>query len=395
MNSQLSYTLWRYLLPVLMLLGIFCHARAEGSLQAEQGLPAWYEVTTDLNIRADDNTHATILFVSPKGSVLLVTGFTSNGWAIVNYDGMPVYCSGKYINYVRPYKDTSATYRKPPESTGVLSGLFYNVLKTIWHYLKIVLGIIVILFIIAYREQLLQMLSFVVVFAIIGALIGYFLFDNAGTGATIGVILAIIVGLKLIAESMEGVGWWVFGVAYLLISAPFWLLNRLQFFFSEPWRYLFKSDWVSDNSKSFLRPFFEVAKILLYIALTPLRFVNAVYYNLFAHVLIEEYDLFFEVLKPCDPAEGANSFGDWLVMFPVRLVKYPVIHGIGILIESLVWTVVDIFIPSITLFHGTDLTAGDVILRSSKRNDYLQKTSPGRHRCVFCLLASCGTRLCP
>jgi hypothetical protein len=87
------------------------------------------------------------------------------------------------------------------------------------------------------------------------------------------------------------------------------------------------------------------------------------------------YTLFFEVLRPTAKEEGAKDLWTWIYMFPVRLVKYPIWHGGIALVEGIIWTVIDTFIPAVTLYHGTDLTAAEAIVRSTDRNTYLRNTS--------------------
>jgi len=43
-------------------------------------------------------------------------------------------------------------------------------------------------------------------------------------------------------------------------------------------------------------------------------------------------------------------------------------HGGTSLNESFIWTIIDIFIPTITMYHGTNLNAAISIVGSSKRN---------------------------
>ena len=70
-------------------------------------------------------------------------------------------------------------------------------------------------------------------------------------------------------------------------------------------------------------------------------------------------------------AEGKGDFWKWLLMLPWRVLRYPVFHGTVALLESVVWTVIDVFVPAVTLYHGTDLTAGQSIAGSRNRNEDL------------------------
>lgn len=125
----------------------------------------------------------------------------------------------------------------------------------------------------------------------------------------------------------------------------------------EPWRYWTKG-YVNIATRNAVQGWLYPIEIILYILITPLRFVNAVYYNIFVYGFTELYDLIMEVIHPSDVNEGLADSMEYIVLFPVRLIKYPIFHGALVLIEGAVWTIIDIFIPTITMYHGTDLTAG-------------------------------------
>ena len=146
-------------------------------------------------------------------------------------------------------------------------------------------------------------------------------------------------------------------------------LNWLQRFLSKPWRYFYKFNSGNDRSNKNARDNWEWVKVPLYIILTPLRFVNAVYFNIFTHCSFELFNYIFEVVSPSKRKEGAGSFIGWLIWLPVRFVWYLVIHGLLTLIESVIWTVVDTFVPSLTLWHGTSPAAAINITQSPDRTD--------------------------
>lgn len=217
----------------------------------------------------------------------------------------------------------------------------------------------------AFREQLIQIALFIGMFMGIGALIFWLLFDDASLGANVGFWFAIFVGIKLVTQ-MVGVEYAsIFEYCYYLLSIPFWFLNSLQHILSEPWRYIFKSNWMSDDTKEVVRPVQGFLQVVLYIAITPLRLLNAFLYNIVIYGVTELYDLFFEVLQPSKWDEGQSDWWTWTYMLPWRIIYYPVYHGGLVLIEGAIWTVMDTFIPTITMYHGTDLLAGQAITGKS------------------------------
>ena len=234
-------------------------------------------------------------------------------------------------------------------------------MSTITIIILIIIGLIAY----AFREELIQAAIFIGVLMGIGALVGWWLFDDANTGSTVGFWIAIFLGLRIILSSMGARYASMFEYSYYILSIPFWFLNRLQHVLTEPWRYIFKTSWPSDGSKEILRPLLYGIQVLLYIVTTPLRFVNAVIYNILIYGVTELYDLFSEVLQPTVWEEGYGSWWRWTYMLPWRIIKYPLFHGFLVLFEGAVWTVIDIVIPAITMYHGTDLIAGQSITGTS------------------------------
>lgn len=239
----------------------------------------------------------------------------------------------------------------------------------IWGTIVIGFWIIVALIAYAFREELIQIAAFIGVFMGIGALLFWWLFDNASLGAEIGFGFAIFIGLRLVLNSLGAEFNSMLLYAYYFFTFPLWLLNRIQLILTGPWRYPLKYIWLGESSRNFYRPLFYVLQILLYIVTTPLRLLNAILYNMVLYCITELYDLFYEVLEPTRFDEGEfQGAWKWMLCLPYRLIKYPIFHGSLVIIESVVWTIVDIFIPTITLYHGTDLNAAKAITGSAKRN---------------------------
>ena len=231
----------------------------------------------------------------------------------------------------------------------------------------IIFWIIIALLAYAFREVLVIIAAFVGICMGVGALLFWIMFDNASLGASIGFWFSVLYGLRIALERLGIQYANLFEYAYRIISFPFWLLNRIQLILMEPWRYWTKS-YVNLSTRNAVRDWLYPMEIILYILITPLRFINAVYYNIFVYGFTELYDLIMEVIQPSDLDEGKWDTLGWILWFPVRLVKYPIFHGALVLIEGAAWTVIDIFIPTITMYHGTDLPAAQAITG----NDWLK-----------------------
>lgn len=131
----------------------------------------------------------------------------------------------------------------------------------------------------------------------------------------------------------------------------------------------YKSNNGRDLKNAELRNTFEWVKVPLYIILTPLRFVNALYFNMIVHCSFEMYNYIVELFLPSNAHEGEDDYIRLFLLLPWRLLKYVVWHGGLTIAESAIWTVIDTFVPALTLFHGTDEQASTTITNAG-RNGY-------------------------
>lgn len=164
-----------------------------------------------------------------------------------------------------------------------------------------------------------------------------------------------------------------FGIFYIIFFIgflPFRILNWLQTFLHCPWRMFMKTPPSNENAREGLLVLHTIAKIPLYLALTPLRFANAVAFNLILRPIYEFWNYLSEVLVPSDYEEGDRNFGEWLMYLPLRIVKYPVYHGALTIIECVLFTVVDTIFPTVTMYHGTSSQAAAAIIQSPTRTPY-------------------------
>ena len=279
-------------------------------------LPAWYQSTTRLNIRTYPSTNARIITTVPQHTRLKVVEHYDAGWDKLDYQGRSAYASRRYLSFVEVIEPTpsSSSQFSSSRSSKSLS-------DSGWSWLWIIVG---------------SSLVIIVLRAV------------------------LMIGLGLFSCFVFKIYW--------LVSLPFYCLNALQRFLSKPWRIFFRTNSGSDSRNEDYRTFFEYAKIPLYILLTPLRFINAVYYNLFVHCLFEAFYYLCEVIVPEHSKEGADNLAEWFLWLPVRIIKYPMFHWTLTVIESAIWVIIDTIFPALTLFHGTDSSASASITCSPNRN---------------------------
>lgn len=284
------------------------------ALDAGAKYPAWCATTTSLNIRSSGSPKATKIATVPTKTYFQVKSVDDNGWAEIVYEGRTAYCAARYLRYVEVVKEDSPSRNYLAPITSTVSG------SGIWSWIFV---IAVVAFVLAVLRQ----------------------------------ILMVILGWIAI----------LFYKVYPLISFPFYVLNWLQRFLAKPWRPFYKKNKGNDVENARKRRTLEWCKIPFYILLTPLRFVNAVYYNLAVHCSFELFNYLVEVIVPFNRKEGHGSFLGWALLLPWRIIKYPLWHGSFTLIESLLWTIIDTFVPALTLYHGTDYNASVSITQGPGR----------------------------
>lgn len=362
----------RFLYGCIVLLMLWCLALTASA----ETSPGRYKTKTMLNVRQGPGARYEKIGCLDKGEEVVIKATSKNRsttWGQISYDYKTGYVSMKYVEYVGPVEEETNASSELLSDEELESWLFWRKVKVIAFWIILIVGGLLIL---AFRKEIIRFLCFIGSFMMVGWLVFWLLFDHGSLGATLGLLLAIFVGTRIILEQYRGENYSnVLEFGYFFFSSPVIFLNKLQHLLCEPWRYVIKSNWIPESIRTGVRIFLNILQVLLYIATTPLRLLNAIIYNIFIRCITEQFDLVVEVLIPSSEAEGSNSFWRWLLMLPWRMVYYPIYHGAVSLLEGIIWTIIDIFIPAITLYHGTDLTAAQSIVCSPKRNSYRKKNS--------------------
>lgn len=158
----------------------------------------------------------------------------------------------------------------------------------------------------------------------------------------------------------------VFFMSFQILCFPFRFLNGFQRHFAKPWHVLYKSHRGSDGFNKFVRGFWNVLKLPFYFVLAPVRLANAVFYNIIVHVGFEAFNYLMEICVPSTEKEGQKDFFTWLMLIPYRVVKY-LWHFLLTIVESIIWTIIDVFVPALTLYHGTGQDISEIITQSPGR----------------------------
>lgn len=325
---------------------------------------ALYRVTGDkVNVRQGPGKNYRVLRQCHRGDIVTVTGFVNDNWASIRYtESTFAYIHRNYISYVGPVQVPEEPKSKDTRTPSSVLDVIFKVAKIIALAL-LGLGILLSFADADAAGRLFTPFALYIVGYVVG-----FMCDEAHLGAIIGEGVGFV--LLIGGAVADGLSWYdisdFFGSLpfnlWRIVSWPFFALNCLQLFLSKPWRPWMKTDWAAEKDKGWIRTTFAILKIPCYILAFPLRVVNAVYYNLFVHLLYELSNYFLEVFSPSDSAMGRDDAWTWIVWFPVRLVYFLGFHFPLSVVESVIWTVLDAFIPTVTLFHGTrDSSAAQMV----------------------------------
>ena len=310
-NKRLLYIRWLLLLLLLMVV--------VSTEAVVNDFPAWYVTTTKLNIRSAPNSSSYKLGTFAKGSRVEVINIDYHNWAEIRYNGRQAYCYAKYLRYVESSKPAPVT----SQSVTTHSDSGFSITDWgIWSWLW-----------------------------------------------TIGISF---VGLLILRAILNFCLSWICSFVYkiyALVSFPFYCLNWIQRYLSKPWLPFIKRNTRTNSENEEMREWMTWIGYVCYVIVTPLRFVNAVYYNLLVHCTLEMLNYLLEVVDPSSNKEGANNVIEWTLWLPWRILKYPIWHGSLTLIESALWTVSDTFIPTLTLYHGTANSASVSITQCPGRTD--------------------------
>lgn len=145
-----------------------------------------------------------------------------------------------------------------------------------------------------------------------------------------------------------------------IFNPIFFILNRIQWILYNPLRLFQKSTNSSFSYVLFKFLLFTgvipIYWIGIHILLTPLRFINAIYFNILLGWSTNLHDSLAEVINPkrgrFRSIKGAKYFFYWIVNLPIRLIKF-VLQNVVIVLEPIIMTGFDTVWSTYTMYHGT------------------------------------------
>jgi hypothetical protein len=145
-----------------------------------------------------------------------------------------------------------------------------------------------------------------------------------------------------------------------IFNPIFFFLNWVQWVLYNPLRVFFKNSNSELTYKFFNFIFYSgivpIYWVFIHIVTVPLRFVNAVYFNILLSWTINVYDSLAELINPklwnMYKKSGIDYIFFWIIGFPIRLTVM-IFTNIFAFIEPIMMTGVDIIFPTYTMYHGT------------------------------------------
>lgn len=161
-----------------------------------------------------------------------------------------------------------------------------------------------------------------------------------------------------------------YSLAWAILHLPdrlFYWLNQLQFYLQKPWRFLLHNP---SNTMMWMHKHYVwvVPTMAMYVVSTPLRYINALYFNLVDRTVHAIFDSLGEVFRPTDNDMDMRYGWDyqwhWIVGFPFRLVYYAGRLALAV-VEGMACTLFDTIVPTLTLYHGTTPNAAQLITEAN------------------------------
>jgi len=161
-----------------------------------------------------------------------------------------------------------------------------------------------------------------------------------------------IIGMLIAVYLLRNIVW--------LLRYPFFFLNWIQWILYNPVRDYWRHPKLVTANLTFnllmLSLISPVWWIAMHIVLTPIRFINALYFNIILYWTVIFCDSIAELMQPKRERyrnlHGLQYIGSWILGFPKRLLNVFSRNGLSLL-EGILMTGVDLVFPTYTMYHGT------------------------------------------
>ena len=338
----------------------------------EREYPAVFKTTSALNVRQHPYRNSEKVGLLKKDTEIVVDSLHNARWACITHKGKVAYVATAFIEHKHPVLETSIF--KTIENVRLA-----NVIP-VKGMARIAILCLLVFVAVCYIYCLSGSCRTIYAALLFVGGVGYYFGDlKWGLWAT-GIGIGFLFFVCLINHKLRS--FWE------IMTEPFVALNQLQYILQKPWR-LFMKDKDGRLCKILKMPseivpsmpamqrlcyrlwkiwhliisfVFFLVQLALYIICTPLRLFNAVLYNLIVHIPCALHDYIAEVFNP--KGDGMRYLGRWeywtqyFLKLPYRFYKFLLKRSILTTLESIIYTLVDTVIPTLTMYHGTSNDAG-------------------------------------
>lgn len=178
----------------------------------------------------------------------------------------------------------------------------------------------------------------------------------------LSVLISVLLGILLMVGGILGLLWAVFLFRNLVwtMRYPFFALNWIQWVSYNPLRECWRHPKLGTSNLGFNLLLFSgislIWWLMVHLIMTPIRIINAIYFNIVLYWSMIFCDSVSELLHPkldyTRKRKKLNYFYQWFIYFPHRLILVIQRNGLA-LVEGILMTGVDTVLPTYTMYHGT------------------------------------------
>lgn len=343
--------------------------------------PSVFQTTSALNIRQYPYRTSAKLGLLQKNTQVVVDSVHNSRWACITYDGKVAYIATNYIVYQSDIHSGPAVSIIEKLNNSQLAGFIplTGTPKTVALFFLLFVGVC---YVCGLSKACLIVYT---VGAILGG-IGYYFGGLHGALWVLGIAVGLFLLILFFEHEMRTLR--DVCLFFDLILEPIFALNQLQYILQKPWRGLLKNRNCLLSKILKMPPeitpsmypiqrlcygiwrvwhyvcrfVFHLLQFALYILCTPLRLFNAILYNIIIHIPCALHDYIAEVFNP--KGEGMRHLSRWqywsqyFLKLPYRFYKFLLKRSILTTLESVIYTLVDVVVPTLTMYHGTSKEAG-------------------------------------
>ena len=172
------------------------------NIWAADDYPAQCRVTTNLNVRSCASKSCQKIGLLHKDEYVTVnstTGYGSDQWGMIDYGSREGYISMRYVEYSsKVYTDSQANIDAEINKKGG----FAEFISGLWKIVKWIFIIIAVLLVLSLWEYIIQLAVYAGFFAGVGAILFNIFGGSGGTGAIVGLVVALLVGVRLLFSTI-------------------------------------------------------------------------------------------------------------------------------------------------------------------------------------------------